>query len=214
MKIELRRRDLVKGFLLGSLLVMIGMVSLWKWAKRTHTISDPLRLSKSPDLGSASLIPMGVRLVRDGKFIEAKGVFEALVEKDPKNPTLLNNLAYVEGELGDWVLSAQYLEKALQVSDKCSECWNNLGVALYRQGKKEEARPKWKRAVELAPNYLDALLNLGVHAEDDAEWEEAVRVYSKVTTLLGEGELRGWIKFRLTLLTQVARSSTRGLANQ
>jgi tetratricopeptide (TPR) repeat protein len=42
------------------------------------------------------------------------------------------------------------------------QAYYNLAIALYRQGKLEEAIQNYKKVIEINPNYADAYYNLGI----------------------------------------------------
>lgn len=60
---------------------------------------------------------------------------------------------------------------------------NNLGSALWRQGKAEEAAQHFERALELKPIYADAYSNLGNVRLRAGRIEEAVGLYRKALQL-------------------------------
>ena len=89
----------------------------------------------------------------------------------------MNNLAYIAGEQGDTNRAAEYLSTAIQVNDKCAECFNNLGSILFKQGKQAEARKMFERAVAIDAKYADAELNLAVALEGMSDWLGAAENY-------------------------------------
>jgi tetratricopeptide (TPR) repeat protein len=56
---------------------------------------------------------------------------------------------------------------------------NNLGVALFQQGRKEEAEAHYRAALKLKPDFGEAHNNLGVTLFAQARYEEAVREYDE-----------------------------------
>ncbi|PYP69137.1 MAG: hypothetical protein DMD36_11130 [Gemmatimonadetes bacterium] len=59
---------------------------------------------------------------------------------------------------------AQY-EQALALDDRFAAVHNNLGNVLVMQGKLEEGKRHYRRALELNPGYADARRNLAIADE-------------------------------------------------
>ena len=57
--------------------------------------------------------------------------------------------------------------------------FNNLGFLLMQQGSLDTARPYIEKAVQLKPNYADALLNLGVILARNEQYEEAEPLFRR-----------------------------------
>ena len=51
---------------------------------------------------------------------------------------------------------------------------NNLGLALYNQGRIDEAGDCYRRALELQPDTFDSLMNLGIVLSDQGKFDEAM----------------------------------------
>jgi Flp pilus assembly protein TadD len=62
-----------------------------------------------------------------------------------------------EGELK---LAIAWLRAALEVDPTLPDAWANLGVALRRDGKPEEAETAYRRSIELDPEFLPGYQNL------------------------------------------------------
>jgi tetratricopeptide (TPR) repeat protein len=56
---------------------------------------------------------------------------------------------------------------------------NNLGVALYKQDRTEEAVEHYLQALRVMPNYADAHNNLGLAYGDSGMHEEAIKAYKR-----------------------------------
>lgn len=93
---------------------------------------------------------------------------------------ILGLIAY---EVGKLPLAAELIAKAISINDRVSLYHRNLGELYRRLGRLDEAVAAGKRAVELAPNDLDAHYNLGLALTDKGEWEPAIRAYLRALEL-------------------------------
>jgi Flp pilus assembly protein TadD len=65
---------------------------------------------------------------------------------------------------GDWEEAERSLRPIVEDDPQLVEAWNNLGIALLRQGKIDGARAAFERAISLDPAYPAALQNAGLLA--------------------------------------------------
>jgi len=97
---------------------------------------------------------------RNRRFREAKEKFD-LIYQNNKNIASLNMLAMIAYEEGDNETSLVYLNNIVLAEPNQAIYRNNLGVALLREDKLDEALNEFNEAVTLEPNYADAYSNLG-----------------------------------------------------
>lgn len=92
--------------------------------------------------------------------------FRDAVERDPWSATALNNLACAYYLAGENSSAVGELDRAVALSPESSELYNNRAAALLRLGETLKAdltgraEADLQRAVELKPDYVDALFNL------------------------------------------------------
>ncbi len=127
-------------------------------------------------------------LTTAGRYVEAANKFKEVVDKDPSNPSMINNYGvalYKQGNKREEAI-AQF-RRALEIApdlkdareslavalaDESKELLDkepnnptlisNYGIALYKQGKLKEAIDQLQRALELAPDLKDARENLAL----------------------------------------------------
>ena len=61
-----------------------------------------------------------------------------------------------------WVEAQRFCEMAVKINSNSVLGWSNLGLALIRQGKKDEAQRAWERALKIDPENQQILKNLQV----------------------------------------------------
>jgi len=96
--------------------------------------------------------------VRQGRLAEAEEQFRRALDHDPDEARARINLGILRGLAGDFTDAEAQFRRALAVQTN-PEVLNNLGYALYRQGRAMEALPYFDRALELDPEFIQARNN-------------------------------------------------------
>lgn len=60
---------------------------------------------------------------------------------------------------------------------------NNEGVSLAREGKTEDAKACFRKAIELQPDFAEAYVNLGIASERTGDFAEAERCYGRALVI-------------------------------
>ncbi|NOX34927.1 MAG: tetratricopeptide repeat protein [Deltaproteobacteria bacterium] len=118
-------------------------------------------LEKEPDNADANHF-LGVIAYEVGNFRAARDYLEKAVALNPDNPSCylnMGNLVHAEGKFEE---SMEWYEKAIifNYADN-KKAHNNIGVALTRLGRLDEAIEKLKKAIEMDPQYFEAHNNIG-----------------------------------------------------
>lgn len=103
----------------------------------------------------------GIWLHQAGRHAEALDKLELSSALEPDNAAWHNDLGNVLFALGELDGAAQAYGAALEITPADHMIWNNLGAAHLQQGRRDEAIAAFRRAVEIAPEFLPALLHLG-----------------------------------------------------
>ncbi|RZB35315.1 MAG: hypothetical protein SRB1_01083 [Desulfobacteraceae bacterium Eth-SRB1] len=82
-------------------------------------------------------------------------------------------------QIRHWKNSAAVFENAVKVTENNWLAYNNLGLALMREGKLNDAVLNYKKALQIRPDYLTALDNIGLALYRLEKFEEALFYYSK-----------------------------------
>ena len=146
-----RRPYLAFGWLwfLGTLLPVIGLVQVG-----TQAMAD--RYTYIPLIGLFVLVTWGVADI----WMEQR--LPVIVLSLAAGAALASCLAATRTQVQCWRNSVTLFSHALAVLPGVPLAQNNLGSALYDQGRFEEAIPHLQEALRLKPQYVDAHNNLGL----------------------------------------------------
>ena len=114
----------------------------------------------------------------DAAILEARAALQA-DETSVDAMILLAHANYLKGNLD---LAEDVLEKALKRGgDKDKQAHFLLGLIYERTERREKATPAYERALTIDPDYRSALINLGVHHLENRRYDDALRLYERLT---------------------------------
>ncbi|MBW8244712.1 tetratricopeptide repeat protein [Muricauda oceani] len=97
---------------------------------------------------------------RLGEFKEAIKYFKIAKKENPRDINLILNEANCYHKLGNKYKFKSLMEEAVKIDNNNPDLWYNIGVINMEQGNLQEARKAYKRALEINPSYLNAIINL------------------------------------------------------
>ena len=117
-----------------------------------------------------------------GVFGDNETLFRETLTRNPSCWLCYNNLAAtrLHGSDEEASLAARYLAEAVRLNPLSAEVQNNLGGALQRQGRMNEALIAHRKAIELNPRLVDARYNVGVVLQALGDLDGARREYEQV----------------------------------
>ena len=111
--------------------------------------------------------------------------YRILLEAQPENPTVLNNLAWVSGQMKD-PKAIEYAEKANKLAPNQPALMDTLAVLLVDKGDQARGLELFQKALELAPqatqirfNYARALIKAGQKSEARKQLDELAKLGDK-----------------------------------
>jgi arylsulfatase A-like enzyme/Flp pilus assembly protein TadD len=153
-------------------------------AREAGDSSEALRAEQAAlalDGGSAmALNGLGLIHADAGRAAEAAGAFERAAAADPTNASYWTNLGNARRELGSLDAAGAAYRKALDVDGGHVDALNGLGVTLVQQKRAREAVPLLTRALERAPDFHQARLNLGIAYQESGDAATAAAVYREI----------------------------------
>ena len=73
--------------------------------------------------------------------------------------------------------------RALSINPDYAEAHSNLGMALQKQGKLDDAIQSYQRALNINPDYAEAHKNLGVALQDQGKLDDAIQSYRRALSI-------------------------------
>lgn len=119
-------------------------------------------LSKKFPESSQLLQASGGAYANMGNFKLAIRSYLRLMELDPDNPNVYNNLGVLNKSERNYEKALLYYRKALELRPNFAEAHNNLGNLVSDQGHLEDSLNYYKDAIAAKSNFIQAYLNLGV----------------------------------------------------
>lgn len=131
-------------------------------------------------------IDKAMNFFKEGKYKECIDAFSSVLEHEPDNADVYNNLGVAYSYLGDYEHSENYLIKALELDPQLAQAYINLSDMYYKKGDLASAVGTLQRgSYELQDNLAIAHLLARVYI-DDQRWEDAIVELERV--LDGEPE--------------------------
>lgn len=113
------------------------------------------------------------------RFVSATGLAPVTEERDA--PFHQYNLAVLYEQRGDYDRAIAEYQASAATGVRDPRVYLNLGNALARTGRTEEAREAYRETMRIAPDYTTAVrTNLGIMAAQSADWREAIRQFDEV----------------------------------
>lgn len=130
------------------------------------------------ELLAESLMRKARKANSDARWLEAAEVGERLkvVRDDLKTANILGR-AYLGAKKFDSAVAP--LEKLAKANTDNGQAWLYYGIALSRSGQMRKAMEALEITIQLTPESIPALLELGYVYESDKQYQQALRIYEK-----------------------------------
>jgi tetratricopeptide (TPR) repeat protein len=112
-----------------------------------------------------------------GRLAAAEDLCRQVLRSQPRNAEVLHLLGIVLHQGGNAAAGIESIKQAIAANGNVALYHCNLGEMCRLAGRLEEAVAAGRRALELQPNYSQALNNLGIAHYDREDYEAAVECY-------------------------------------
>lgn len=141
--------------------------------------SAPERLELPAKDGAKACLATAEMLEKDGKLLEAAGLYERARALDPANEAVTRRLAVLYDCQGAFVRADAEYTRALAVSPGDADLWNDFGYSHYCRGNWDRAEEAYRKALELKPELKRAWVNLGLTLAQLGRPEESYDAFTK-----------------------------------
>jgi arylsulfatase A-like enzyme len=118
-----------------------------------------------------------------GRLAQARSRCEALVERSPKNPVFLRQLAWLAHEAGDLNAALDAAQRAFAADSDSAENASLLGRCLNEAGRAKETAALLGPLAELAVPDLDVMMTLAAALAQTGQYAEARAVLGRARTI-------------------------------
>lgn len=125
-------------------------------------------------------------------YENAMTVFQNLLEQDPKNPHLLNNVGLCLAHQGQISQAEEYFRKALFLDEKLAETYINLADVYYKQNRLWDAIDLLQGAVAILPDNAALRHFLARIYIEDKRYDDAIDALDSVLELAPKNYDANW----------------------
>jgi tetratricopeptide (TPR) repeat protein len=143
------------------------------------------------DAETAELLERAGTLRRAGLVDEARAAYQALLQREPDLPDSWYNLGWLQRQARQYAAALDSYAKALKrgVREPEEIHLNRAVILSDHLARHDEAEAELKAALEIRPDYLAALLNLGNLHEDRGNREAAQAAYRRALDIAPDNAL-------------------------
>jgi len=185
--------DLVVGVTIVALVVIFFVFGMSQWSAIADNPLSIIVFLLVAAIGfgagialfrmSTSAIAQADRLVKEGRYEEAIGLYDRAIRMGSKPATAWTSKGVAFKRLGHLDDAMRCHNAALKLNPKNEIAWCNKGDILFRAGKLDKAIECFDKAVELRPRYAIAWNNKGAALAKMGRYEEARRCEDRAVQL-------------------------------
>ena len=144
------------------------------------------------ELLAESLMRKARKANSDARWIEAAEVGERLkLNRDDLKTANILGRAYLGAKKFDSAVAP--LEKLAKANPDNGQAWLYYGIALSRSGRSRKAMEALEMTIQLMPDSIPALSELGYVYEADKQYQQALRIYEKAYAASNDPGIKGAI---------------------
>ena len=140
--------------------------------------------------GERNYLSFGSTFFERGYMDQAEAFFQLAMRDDPSGAEALYGLGSVYLQQGKNSEAGRSFERAIGLHanypSTMPKAWNNLGILAAREGRTDEAIQNFQRALQIDPDFVISLENLGSAYRQAQRWEEAKKVLERALQLSPE----------------------------
>ncbi|MBW8759489.1 MAG: tetratricopeptide repeat protein [Burkholderiales bacterium] len=130
-----------------------------------------------------NLLLQGIALQNEGRLEQAQAVFELYLTHIPDEGVALYSLAVVLMERFGAERALPVVERGVQVASTFAPIWYAAGAVQQRLGLRDAAIKSYDKALELKPDYVEALINSGTLLREQLDHHAAIDRFNRALAL-------------------------------
>lgn len=135
-----------------------------------------------PEMDQAFLV-RAVTLQGQGQEHEAERLFRLYLGVHPNDPIALYSLSVILLKRADLAAALALLEHGTRVAGHFPQLWGAYASALHAVGNRDGALAAYNKALEIKPDYVEALINSGTLLRETHQHIAALERFNKVLTI-------------------------------
>jgi len=116
---------------------------------------------------------------KTGNLDEAKKLYKIIIEINPTNALVHNNLGSIYELSDEFDLAVKYYKNAILNNKDYALAFNNLGAVYQKVKNYEEAKSSYNKALKLKPNLKSSLLGLGQIYVFEKDYKKALKYFDE-----------------------------------
>jgi tetratricopeptide (TPR) repeat protein len=129
-----------------------------------------------------AFLEMARTLDQAGRRPQAREAWQAILEAVPLHQEAAARLGRLAFEDGDHALAASCLERAVG-ADTPASVWFDLGLVRQDLHDHAGAAAAYHKAIDIKPDFAEAVLNLGIALQETGDLDHAMRAYAQAYRL-------------------------------
>jgi predicted O-linked N-acetylglucosamine transferase (SPINDLY family) len=146
---------------------------------------------------NGSAFAQALQLHTRGDLAGAEAAYRRIIAADPGHADSIHMLGVLAHQCGQHVLAADLINSAIGMKPSPAG-YSNLAAVHLALGNRTEAETASRRALSLAPDYTEALCNLGLAVDGQGRHKEAAEYFRRAIAL-GKNSADVWKKLATSL---------------
>lgn len=143
------------------------------------TVAAPVARPDRMPKDSGKLNTLGLELIQQGRFAEARKCFVRAIARNPRNAEAMSNLGYLWLLQGRFADAENYYRQALRIRPTDPHIGAQVGLVLVNQGLVEKARAQFDKVLKTSPRCAAALNGLGAVERAVGHFKEAEQLFRR-----------------------------------
>jgi protein O-GlcNAc transferase len=127
----------------------------------------------------AATFQKALTLHQQGQLVQAESLYRIILKQAPKHFDARHLLGFIQYQRNNFDATARLISQALKLDAKSAPVHSNLGNALFKLKRHQEAVASYDRALAIKPDSVEALYNRGLALFELKRHQEALASYDR-----------------------------------